>query len=518
MSASRTIKRVLVANRSEIAVRIMRGIQETGREACAIYSDPDRDALHVRAANAAWPIAGSTARETYLDAEKVIAAAKKLGCDAIHPGYGFLSEKAEFNEAVRKAGLIFVGPPPEAQARMGVKTSARAIAEKAGVPVSPGTPPLEVAEAAEAGRRIGFPLLVKAAAGGGGKGMRLVRTAAELEPALEGCRRDALSSFGDGRVYLEKLVERPRHVEVQVLGDEHGNVVHLYERECSVQRRHQKVIEETPCVALDAAKRKAIGEAACALAREVGYANAGTVEFLLDPSGKFYFLEMNTRLQVEHPITELTTGIDIVHAQLAVAEGRPLPWKQDDIRPRGHAIEGRVYAEDPQRGFLPGAGKVVLYREPDGPGVRVDSGVEQGSEIPVHYDPILAKLVVWGENREQALARFRAALARYTVLGVPTTIPFLELVAEHQAFREGDLSTDFIDRVMGGLDAVGAACAAKAPPRDRALAAAAAARLLGGAPARSRRSNGAVSTSADERRGDARSPWLAADAFRAGVR
>jgi acetyl/propionyl-CoA carboxylase alpha subunit len=509
--SARKIRRVLVANRSEIACRTIRGIQESGRTACAVFSDPDRSALHVRLADVSWPLGGSTARETYLDAGKLIAAAHAMECDAIHPGYGFLSEKAEFNDACRKAGLVFIGPSPEAQALMGVKTSARAIAQRAGVPVAPGTEPLEAGDAIAAASKIGYPLLVKAAAGGGGKGMRTVRAADELVAAVEGCRRDALSSFGDGRVYLERLIERPRHVEIQVLGDSHGNVVHLYERECSVQRRHQKVIEETPCVALDDAQRRRIGEAACALVREVGYENAGTVEFLLDPSGKFYFLEMNTRLQVEHPVTELTTGIDIVDAQLRIAEGEPLGFGQADVRPRGHAIEGRIYAEDPAKGFLPGAGKILAWEEPSGPGVRVDAGVQGGSEVPVHYDPILAKMVVWAETREKALARFQAALARFTVVGVPTTIPFLRLAAAHPAFKAGDIATDFVERMMGGIDAVAKACAEDLPSREDALAAVAAFLLLGEDADPLPRSRGRAGVGAEI---DASSPWLARDAWR----
>jgi acetyl/propionyl-CoA carboxylase alpha subunit len=501
------LRRVLVANRSEIACRLIRGVQESGREACTVFSEPDRSALHVRLADRAWPLGGETARESYLDPEKVIAAAKAMECDAVHPGYGFLSERAEFNEACRKAGLVFIGPTAEAQAVMGVKTSARAIAERAGVPVAPGTAPLEAADAIAAATRIGYPLLVKAAAGGGGKGMRRVASADALVEAVEGCRRDALSSFGDGRVYLERLIERPRHVEIQVLGDAHGNVIHLGERECSVQRRHQKVIEESPSVALDAAKRKAMGEAACALAREVGYENAGTVEFLVDPSGKFYFLEMNTRLQVEHPVTELCTGIDIVQAQLRIAEGERLGIAQADVRSRGWAIEGRVYAEDPTRGFLPGAGTIQQWKEPSGPGVRVDSGVARGSEVPIFYDPILAKLVVWAEDRERAIARFLAALDRFAVVGVPTTIPFLRLVARHASFREGDLATDFIDRALGGFDEVARRCREEVP-RDDVLALVAA-RLLAAPTKTSRGGAGAVRA-----KDDAASPWLAGDAWR----
>jgi len=495
--------RVLVANRSEIACRLIKGIQETGREACAVFSEPDAAALHVRLADRAWPLGGSSARESYLDEGKIIAAAKAMKCDAVHPGYGFLSERSEFNARCREAGLVFIGPSPEAQATMGVKTSARALAERAGVPVAPGTAPLEAEEALAAAVKIGYPLLVKAAAGGGGKGMRRVAGTDDLVEAVRGCRRDALSSFGDGRVYLERLIERPRHVEIQVLGDSRGNVIYLGERDCSVQRRHQKVVEETPCVALDPAKRRAMGEAACALARAVGYENAGTVEFLLDPSGKFYFLEMNTRLQVEHPVTELVTGIDVVQAQLRIAEGEPLGIDQESVRPRGHAIEGRIYAEDPSRGFLPGAGTIERWEEPSGPGVRVDSGVVTGSEVPVHYDPILAKLVVWAEDRERAIARFLRALDRFTVLGVPTTIPFLRVVLEDARFREADLSTDFVDRVLGGYDGVARACAREVPPREDVLAAFAASRLAArvAAPAHGREA------------GDSGSPWQLRDSW-----
>jgi acetyl/propionyl-CoA carboxylase alpha subunit len=505
--SARKIRRVLVANRSEIACRLIRGVRESGREACTVFSDPDRDALHVRLSHAAAHLPGSTARETYLDPEKVIAAAKSLGCDSLHPGYGFFSEKSEVNDACRKAGLVFVGPPPEAQRLMGVKTSARVVAEKAGVPVVPGTPPLEGPAGLEAGRKIGVPLLVKAAAGGGGKGMRVVRSLDELPEAIEGCRRDALATAGDGRVYVERLVERPRHVEIQVIADSHGNCVYLGERECSIQRRHQKVLEETPCVALSEKTRREMGEAACALAREVGYENAGTVEFLLDPQGKFYFLEMNTRLQVEHPVTELVTGIDIVQEQLRIAEGEKLSFTQADIRPRGHAIEGRVYAEDPARGFLPGAGRVLAWEPPAGPGVRVDAGVLAGSAVPHYYDPILAKLCVWAETRERAIARFLEALREFTVLGVPTTIPFLRLAADHPAFREGDLSTDFIERKMGGLEGVAALCEKEQAPLEDALVAAAAAQLLG-------TGRETAKTSARPAGTDAGSPWARGDAWR----
>jgi acetyl-CoA carboxylase biotin carboxylase subunit len=504
------IRRVLVANRSEIACRLIRGIRESGREAATVYSEPDAGSLHVRLADAAFPLSGSTARETYLDGEKIIAAAKALGCDALHPGYGFLSERAEFNEACRRTGIVFIGPSPEAQAHMGVKTSARVTAERARVPIVPGTPPLEGAQGLAAGKALGVPLLVKAAAGGGGKGMRAVRRLDELEEAIEGCRRDALATAGDARVYVERLVERPRHVEIQVLGDAHGNVVYLGERECSIQRRHQKVIEETPCVALSERLRREMGEAAVALAREVGYENAGTVEFLLDPEGKFYFLEMNTRLQVEHPVTELVTGIDIVQEQLRIAEGEKIHFTQADIRPRGHAIEGRVYAEDPARGFLPGAGRLAAWEAPSGPGVRVDSGVTAGSSVPHYYDPILAKLVVWAETRERAIARFLEALRGFTALGVPTTIPFLRLAVAHPAFAEGDLSTDFIDRKMGGLDAVAKLCVGEQPPLEDAVVAAVAARLLG-----SLQSNGGSrARTVSGPGGEVGSPWTRGDAFR----
>ena len=523
------IRRVLVANRSEIACRLIRGVRESGRQAATVFSDPDQGALHVRLAHAAAHLPGCTARETYLDHEKVIAAAKALGCDAVHPGYGFFSEKAEVNDAFRKAGLVFIGPTPEAQAIMGVKTSSRALAERAGVPIAKGSSPLEEGKhfaserAGQAAavlpatfalaREIGFPLLVKAAAGGGGKGMRLVRAEGELAEAVLGCTRDALSSFADARVYLERFVERPRHVEIQILADSHGNCISLGERECSIQRRHQKVIEESPCAVLSEVTRRAMGEAACALAREVGYENAGTVEFLLDPQGKFFFLEMNTRLQVEHPVTELVTGIDIVQEQLRIAEGGKLRFSQSDIRPRGHAIEGRVYAEDPARGFLPGAGRIDAWEQPSGPGVRVDSGVTAGSVVPHYYDPILAKLCVWAETREHAVARFLEALREFTVVGVPTTIPFLRVAAAHSAFREADLSTDFIDRKLGGIEAVGKLCEQESAPLDESVTAAAAARLLGGMQ-ESKTGGGSRRTAQGAGSGEPGSPWARGDAWR----
>jgi acetyl-CoA carboxylase biotin carboxylase subunit len=441
-----TVRTVLIANRGEIAVRIARACRAAGLRAVAVYSDADRGAVHVRAADAAVPIGPAPARASYLDAEALLAAARTANADAVHPGYGFLAESAVFARAVEAAGLVWIGPPPEAIATMGDKLAARLAAERAGVPVVPGAA-VEAGNLAEARRRaaaLGYPVLVKAAAGGGGKGMRAVAAEADLGPALEAAAREAEAAFADGRVYLEKLLVRPRHVEVQVLGDRHGSLVHLGERECSIQRRHQKIVEETPCPALSDAGRRELTAAALAIARAVGYASAGTVEFLLAPDGRFYFLEMNTRLQVEHPITEWVSGIDLVAAQLAIAAGAPLGVGQDDVRLTGHAIEVRLCAEDPAAGFRPSPGPILAVREPSGPGVRVDSGIAAGSVVPVEYDSLLAKLSAWGRNRTEALARLRAALDDTVILGPTTNVPFLADVLAHPAFARGDTHIEFL--------------------------------------------------------------------------
>jgi acetyl-CoA carboxylase biotin carboxylase subunit len=452
------MRRVLVANRGEIALRIVRACRVAGLESVAVYSDADAGAPHVLAADRAARIGPAPAADSYLNVAALIEAATAHGADAVHPGYGFLSERAHFARAVEAAGLTFIGPPAAAIERLGSKTGARALMEAAGVPVVPGETSADQGDAAltAAATRVGCPLLVKPAAGGGGIGMKVVRDLADLPAALAQARREATAAFGDGRLYVERLVERPRHVEVQVFGDRHGQLVHLFERECSAQRRHQKVIEETPCPALTPALRTRIGAAAVAAAAAAGYQNAGTVEFLLEGEGddaRFYFLEINTRLQVEHPITECVVGVDLVQAQFAVAAGAPLPWRQDDLSQRGHAIECRVYAEDPARGFLPQAGPLLRYREPSGPGVRVDAGVIEGREVSVYYDPLLAKLIVWGATRAEAIARTREALGRFEILGLTTNLPFLATLIGDDAFLAGRLDTGFIDRELPRLTA-----------------------------------------------------------------
>jgi acetyl/propionyl-CoA carboxylase alpha subunit len=465
------MRRVLVANRGEIALRVIRACRVAGLESVAVYSDADAGAPHVLAADFAARIGPPPAVESYLNVAALLEAAGTYGADAVHPGYGFLSERAHFARAVEDAGLTFVGPPASAIERLGSKTGARRIMEAAGVPVVPGTAPTDQSDAsfAAAAARLGLPLLVKPAAGGGGIGMKVVRDPADLSTALAQARREATAAFGNGHLYLERLIDRPRHVEVQVFGDRHGTLVHLFERECSAQRRHQKVVEETPCPALTPALRARMGAAAVAAAAAVGYQSAGTVEFLLEGDGDaaaFYFLEINTRLQVEHPITECVVGVDLVQAQLAVAGGAPLPWRQDALTQRGHAVECRVYAEDPGRGFLPQAGALLRYREPAGPGIRVDAGVVEGGEVSVYYDPLLAKLVVWGATRDEALARTRDALARFEILGLATNLPFLQALVADPAFVAGRLDTGFIDRELPRL--------ATARPLPPALLAAAA--------------------------------------------
>ena len=445
------IRRLLIANRGEIAVRIIRACRELGIETVAVYSDADAEAPHVRAADRAVHVGPAPARDSYLDAAKVIAAARASGADAIHPGYGFLSERAHFAKACEEAGLVFVGPPSSSLERMGSKIGARRLMIDAGVPVVPGETPADQSDAAleAAIARIGFPALIKPSAGGGGIGMKIVRTAAEGPAAVAAARREAKAAFGDSTLYVERLIERPRHVEIQVFADGHGNIVHIFERECSAQRRHQKMVEESPCPALSASVRHAMGQAAIAAARAVGYRNAGTCEFLLEGEGdtaRFYFLEMNTRLQVEHPVTECVVGVDLVRAQLAVAGGEPLPFTQESLTQRGHAIECRIYAEDPAQGFIPQAGPLLLYREPQGPGIRVDSGVTTGTAISVHYDPMLAKLIVWGESREAARVKALAALRDFAVLGIRTNIPFLIQLLQHEQFIAAAIDTGFLDR------------------------------------------------------------------------
>jgi acetyl-CoA carboxylase, biotin carboxylase subunit len=472
--SERPIRRVLVANRGEIAVRIMRACRELGIESVAVYSEPDRSALHVRQADRAYPIGPAAAAESYLRIDKLIAVAKESGADAVHPGYGFLSERAPFAKACLDAGLVFIGPSPEAISAMGDKVEARRLMRKAGVPVVPGSDDAldSDAEVERLASEIGFPVMLKAAGGGGGKGMRLVSAAAELKSGLRAARSEAKSAFGDDRVYVEKAIVRPRHVEVQVLGDTHGHVVHLYERECSIQRRHQKVIEESPSTAIDQKTREEMGRVAVQAAKAVDYVSAGTIEFLVDQDRRFYFLEMNTRIQVEHPITEAVTGVDLVRAQLEIAAGRPLGFRQEDVVQRGWAIECRIYAEDPENNFLPAPGRIDVLRVPSGIGIRDDSGVYEGFEVSTHYDPILSKLVAWGRNRDEAIGRMLRALREYVIVGPVSNVAFHRWALEHPAFRAGDIDTGFIARhfqkgVLAGdttadLPLIGAALAAVA--------------------------------------------------------
>jgi acetyl-CoA carboxylase biotin carboxylase subunit len=448
------LHKILVANRGEIAVRIIRACRDMDIASVAVYSDGDRVAQHVRMADEAVAIGPSPPSDSYLRVDAIVQAALAAGADAVHPGYGFLAENAALARACADAGLTFVGPTAEVIARMGSKTEARRAARAAGVPLVPGT-----VDALGAGTSdtelhrlaadIGYPVMVKAVAGGGGKGMRLAHTADELHEAVRASRSEAVSAFGDGDIYFERWLRRPRHVEVQLLGDHHGTVVPFVERECSVQRRHQKLVEETPSPAVSAALRVEITRAATALAVSVGYTNAGTVEFLLDEDGRFYFLEMNTRLQVEHPVTEVVTGIDLVQWQIRIARGERLTLDPDALlRPRGHAIECRVYAEDPDAGFLPSPGRIEAFEVPHGPGIRDDSGVEAGAEISIYYDPLISKLVAWGADRSEALARLRRALREYTVVGVRTTVPFFRWLLGQSAFVEGQMHTGHLDELL----------------------------------------------------------------------
>lgn len=443
-------RKVLVANRGEIAVRVIRSLRELGVRSVAIYSEADRSALHVMHADEAYLCGPPPSSESYLNIDRVIEIARASGAEAVHPGYGFLSENPAFAMACEKAGIVFIGPPPEAMRIMGNKVSARRRMVLRGVPVIPGTgePVEKVADALAEAEPMGFPVILKAAAGGGGKGMRIVRDAKELANSLERTRSEAEKAFGDGTVFLEKYIEGPRHIEVQVLGDGEGNVIHLGERECSVQRRFQKVIEETPSPVVDGALREKLGEAAVEAAEAVGYRSAGTVEFVMGRDRRFYFLEMNTRLQVEHPITEAITGIDLVREQVRIAAGEPLGREQKDIVFRGHAIEFRVYAEDPLQKFLPSAGRITRLNLPEGPGVRNDNGIYAGYDVPVVYDPLLAKLVVWAENRDLCIARGRRALGEYAIKGIRHNLPFHLWALKQARFREGNYDTHFIDETF----------------------------------------------------------------------
>src|SRR6476661_7308880 len=467
------IRKVLIANRGEIAVRILRGLREMGIRGAVIYSEPDRLGLPVLLADEAYPIGPAPSRESYLRAEAIVELAVRIGADAIHPGYGFLSERAAFSRLCRDAGITFIGPSPEAIDAMGSKVESRRLMMAAGVPVVPGgkDPLPDLESAAAAAETIGYPVMLKAAAGGGGKGMRMIPSAAELPSAYRAARSEAGASFGDDSVYLEKLIIEPRHVEIQVMGDLHGRVVSLGERECSLQRRHQKVVEEAPSSVVGPELRRRMGEAAVKAASAVGYSNAGTCEFLLDREGNFYFLEMNTRLQVEHPVTDLVTGIDLVQWQLRIASGERLPLKQEDIAPRGWAIECRITSEDASNGFLPSTGRVEYLHLPSGPGVRWDGGIEIGSEVGLHYDPMLAKLIVLAPDRDRAVERMHRALLELTVHGVETSRDFHLRVMEDDEFRRGAIEIQWLERRLPTL-------VKTTPPEDGVLAAAVAAALL----------------------------------------
>jgi acetyl-CoA carboxylase, biotin carboxylase subunit len=454
-------KKILIANRGEIAVRVIRACHEMGVAAVAVYSDVDRAALHVRKADEAYYIGAAAARESYLNIEKILDVAARCGANAIHPGYGFLSENAKFARACAEAGVKFIGPTADAMDAMGSKTRARQAMERAGVPTVPGTSKgLESYEQAEqVAARIGYPVMLKASAGGGGKGMRLVHSREELRSALDGARSEAERSFGDGEVYVEKAIVNPRHIEVQVLADEHGNTVYLGERECSLQRRHQKVVEEAPSAIVDPVMRRKMGEVAVRVAQAAGYSNAGTVEFLVDQDKNFYFLEMNTRLQVEHPVTELVTGLDLVHLQIRIAAGERLPFMQDDVKIRGHAIECRIYAEDPDNNYFPSPGKITLLLEPSGPGIREDSGMYEGWTVPMDYDPLLAKLIGYGTDREQAVSRLLRALDEYFVGGIKTNLSLFRQILQDSDFRAAKLDTGFLDRMLQRKEAATGASA-----------------------------------------------------------
>ena len=445
---SNKFKKILIANRGEIAVRLIRACQELEVSTVAVYSEADRLALHVRFADEAYYLGPAPSNESYLVQDKLIEVAKKSGADAVHPGYGFLAENPEFAERVAGAGLVFIGPPPKAMRLMGDKTAARQRMLKANVPIVPGTDKALPNDAAAAvlANDLGYPVLLKAAAGGGGKGMRVVKTKAEIASAFRAAKSEAESAFGDGRIYIEKYLEAPRHIEFQILADQHGNVVHLGERECSIQRRHQKVIEEAPSCILDEQLRQKMATAAVSAAVACGYQNAGTVEFMLEKNHSFYFLEMNTRLQVEHPVTEMVTGLDLVKEQIRIAEGEPLGYEQKDIRCTGHAIECRIYAEDTTNNFLPSTGRISFMAPPSGPGVRDDNGFYSGAEISIYYDPLISKLITWGRDRAEAISRMKRALKEYSLFGVETSIPFCFKVMEHEKFISGDFDTHFIEK------------------------------------------------------------------------
>lgn len=448
MAEIKQIKKLLVANRGEIALRIMRTAREMGIQTVAVYSEADRRSPHVLYADEARCLGPAPSAESYLRADKILEVCRELGVDAIHPGYGFLSENANFARAVRDAGITLIGPSPEAMEVMGSKLAAKQAVKSYQVPMVPGTDEAvsDPAVARKIAEEVGYPILIKASAGGGGKGMRVVEKPEELEEQMQRASSEAISSFGDGAVFIEKFVGSPRHVEIQVLGDHHGNTVYLFERECSVQRRHQKVVEEAPSAILTPEIRKAMGEAAVNVCKACNYTNAGTVEFLVDEKLNFYFLEMNTRLQVEHPVTEMITGLDLVREQIRIAMGHPLDFTQSELSINGHAVEIRVYAEDPTNNFLPDIGSLNMYRRPSGPGIRVDDGFDEGMQIPIYYDPMIAKLIVHAATREEAMDRMIRAIDDYKISGVKTTLPFCKFVMQHPAFRKGDFDTHFINR------------------------------------------------------------------------
>lgn len=496
-------RKVMIANRGEIALRLLRACQELGIRTVIPYSDIDEQAVWVRAADERYPLHGTTAADTYLNQEKLLTIAHNAGVEAIHPGYGFLSENAGFAEACARRNIVFVGPSPEAMRAMGSKASARRLAEEAGVPVVPGVDGAGMSddELIAAAGEIGYPVLIKASAGGGGKGMRVVWSTSEMADGLQAARRESMSAFGDDHVLLEKYFTEIHHVEIQLIGDHHGNLLHLFERECSIQRRHQKIIEESPApIITDQATRVAIAESAVRLGEAAGYTNAGTVEFIADADGNFYFLEMNTRLQVEHPVSELVVGFDLATWQLRVAAGEPLPFAQSEIEQRGHAIECRIYAEDPATGFLPSTGDIAYYRRPVGPGLRVDDGIESGSVVSPYYDPMLAKVITWGRDRDEAIRKMQRALAEMIVLGVTTNIAYLRDILALPAYQAGNTSTRFLDEHFADWP----------PPRevtdDEWIAAAVFELLLGSTSA-----TRAIGTGSDEVEFD---PWTALPGWR----